>query len=173
MKKFYSPDADTAGGGGAPVNAAPAANVDAQQAVVENKPDSRQFIGTVADVSNTIKRNGREFRIITFIDENGKTVTFAVSENFYLNNKTRLAPDVTLNVAVEHSVAGKTTWYDRETEQHNVHTTTGDNIRNVILATSEQTKMSLLDKLEDKLKGYAEQPALLGPMAELFKAALR
>lgn len=176
-KLFRNADANENGGTATETvpTAKPAENVDQKQSVKENAPDTTSFIGTVADVSKLIKgREGRkDYYIITLVSEDGKTKVFAISEGFYDNNKTRLAPDVTLNITLDKTIAGVTTYTDRKTGEVIMHTSTRENISNVVLATGQQAKMGVLNQLEQRLKSYAEQPQLLGPMAQLYGSMLR
>ncbi|HPQ79871.1 MAG TPA: hypothetical protein PLG47_05425, partial [Candidatus Dojkabacteria bacterium] len=62
------------------------------------------LIGTVADISDIITKNNRDFRIVTFSVEDNKTKTFALNEKFYQRNINRIVLDATLVVEYETCV---------------------------------------------------------------------
>lgn len=131
------------------------------------------FIGIVADISDTITKNTKSFRLVTFSLEDNKTKVFAVNEKFYLRQQSRLVPDATLVVEYETCMKDKTHWVDSDGKEH-VHTYDGDNISNIVRATSVQSKMLMLGTLEGKLHAVAESnPNAANAFATLYGNMLR
>jgi len=117
------------------------------------------LIGTVADISDIITKNNRDFRIVTFSVEDNKTKTFALNEKFYQRNINRIVLDATLVVEYETCVKDKTHWVDAEGKEH-VHTYDGDNVSNITRATGIQAKMLVLPILEGKLADVAPEKSM-------------
>lgn len=128
------------------------------------------FIGTVADVSDTITKNNKEFRLVTFSVEDNKTKVFAVNEKFYMRNNTRFALDTTLVVEYEVVIKDKTHWVDAQGAEH-VHTYDGENISNITRATAIQTKMMVLPIIEAKMNDVSDAKAMA--FATLYGNLLR
>lgn len=128
------------------------------------------FIGTVADISDMITKNNRDFRLVTFSVEDNKTKVFAINEKFYQRNKERLALDTTLVVEYETTIKDKTHWVDTEGKEH-VHTYDGENIANITRATGIQAKLMVLPIIEAKMNEVSNEKAMA--MATLYGNLLR
>ena len=128
------------------------------------------FIGTVADISDVINKNGKDFRLVTFSVEDNKTKVFAVNEKFYLRNTSRLVLDSTLVVEYETVIKNKTHWVDADGTEH-VHTYDGENISNITRATSIQAKMMVLPVIEAKMNDVSDAKAMA--FATLYGNLLR
>ena len=128
------------------------------------------FIGTVADISDMITKNNRDFRLVTFSVEDNKTKVFAINEKFYQRNQTRLALDTTLVVEFETTIKDKTHWVDADGKEH-VHTYDGENIANITRATGIQAKLMVLPIIEAKMNEVSNEKAMA--MATLYGNLLR
>ena len=128
------------------------------------------FIGTVADISDMITKNNRDFRLVTFSVEDNKTKVFAINEKFYQRNKERLALDTTLVVEYETTIKDKTHWVDADGKEH-VHTYDGENIANITRATGIQAKLMVLPIIEAKMNEVSNEKAMA--MATLYGNLLR
>ena len=128
------------------------------------------FIGTVADISDVITKNNKEFRLVTFSVEDNKTKVFAVNEKFYMRNATRFALDTTLVVEYETTIKDKTHWVDTAGVEH-VHTYDGENISNITRATGIQAKMMVLPIIEAKMNDVSDAKAMA--FATLYGNLLR
>lgn len=128
------------------------------------------LIGTVADISDIITKNSKDFRIVTFSLGDNKTKQFVVNEKFYQRQQSRLVPDSTLVVEYETCIKDKTHWLDAEGKEH-VHTYDGENISNITRATAVQTKMMLMPVLEEKLASVENEKAMA--FATLYGAMFR
>ena len=128
------------------------------------------FIGTVADISDVINKNGKDFRLVTFSLEDNKTKVFAINEKFYQRNLTRIVLDTTLVVEYETCIKDKTHWVDADGKEH-VHTYDGENISNITRATSIQAKMMVLPVIEAKMNDVSDAKALA--FATLYGNLLR
>lgn len=132
----------------------------------------KSITGIVADISNTITKGAREFRILT-LSVDGSTKTFAINEKFYQRNKDRVTLDSALVVEYEVCVDGETHWVDKD-GTINVHTYNGENVQNITRATSQQSKMMLLDNLESRLIKQGEaNPNMANAFATLYGNMLR
>jgi uncharacterized protein involved in tellurium resistance len=141
--------------------------------ITANPAKSTTITATVADITGTLSSGPREYRIVTFVDQHGKQRTFAVNEKFYLNNKDRIVADATLVIVYETTQKDVTTWEDAQGKVA-LHTYSGDNIRSVVRATSQQAKTGLLDMLEERLVSRKDDnPAFVGALATLYGSMLR
>lgn len=131
----------------------------------------KSIVGVVADITDTITKGVREFRILT-LSVDGTTKTFAINEKFYLRNKDRVVPDAALVVEYEVTVEGKTHWMDGDVVKP--HTYSGENVQNITRATTQQSKMMLLDNLEARLIKQGESnPNMANAFATLYGNMLR
>ena len=128
------------------------------------------FIGTVADISDIITKNNKEFRLVTFSVEDNKTKVFAVNEKFYMRNQQRFALDTTLVVEFETTIKDKTHWVDADGKEH-IHTYDGENISNITRATGIQAKMMVLPIIEAKMNDVSDAKAMA--FATLYGNLLR
>lgn len=128
------------------------------------------LIATVADITDMISKNGRDFRIVTFSIEDNKTKQFVVNEKFYQRQQSRLVPDATLVVEYETTTKDKTHWVDNDGKEH-VHTYDGENISNITRATAIQAKMMVLPIIEAKMEAVTDAKAMA--MATLYGNLLR
>lgn len=112
-------------------------------------PSKSTFIGTLADVSELIEKNGKRFHILTFVDAKNENKTFAMNELFFERNASRLVLDEAFNITVETARKGKTHYFDaKDGNVQKVHDYDGDNITNVIRATKQQA--SELDVISEE-----------------------
>lgn len=131
----------------------------------------KSVVGVVADITDTITKGVREFRILT-LSVDGTTKTFAINEKFYLRNKDRIVLDAALVVEYEVTVEGKTHWVDGDVVKP--HTYSGENVQNITRATTQQSKMMLLDNLEARLIKQGESnPNMANAFATLYGNMLR
>lgn len=128
------------------------------------------FIGTVADISDIINKNGKDFRLVTFVLGDNKTKVFPVNEKFYQRQQSRLVLDSTLVVEYETVVKDKTHWVDTDGKEH-VHTYDGENISNITKATGLQTKLMVLPIIEAKMEEVTDGKAMA--MATIYGNLLR
>ena len=137
-----------------------------------NLPKTTVQTVTIAEVSDILTKNGKEFRMVTFIDEHGKSQSLPVNEKFYLRNNARFQPDVVVQLTTQEVIEGKTHWVD-DAGKKNVHTYSGTNVSSVVRATAHQAKMQTLNALETRLLKHEENPATMNALATMYGNMLR
>lgn len=135
-------------------------------------PITEQHVVTIAEVSDKIEREGREFRMISMVEGDGSTLVLPMADGFYEANKNKVAPDVTVVITLLNTIKDRTHYDDRRDGKRYVHTTDGKAFANVTLATSTQGKVALVDVLAKKLEQYENRPNLVGAMSNLYRGLL-